>query len=166
VHGDLPVEALERTLVVGGSHGPFRAQLARAAVTFRPPLGLFARLWTVDGAVDVKRAGTAAIVLLARLYALAGGVSAGTTESRLRAATDAGTLPRASGTELAEAYRFLTGLRLRHQVDQALAGREPDNLVALADLAPAGRDRLRGALRLVRDVQDETETRFATHTVT
>ena len=45
-------------------------QMARAAVTFRPPHGWFGRLRIRGSTLDVKRGGTAAIVLLARLYAL------------------------------------------------------------------------------------------------
>ncbi len=166
VHGDLPVDVLDRMLVVGGTHGPFRVQMARAAVTFRPPLTFFGRLRTPDSALDVKRAGTAAIVLLARLYALAGGSSARTTLLRLEAAAAAGTLSRVGAGDLADAYRFLTGLRLRHQVEQVQQGRTPDNLVPLDDLTAADRERLRTTLRHLRDVQTTTESRFATHTVT
>lgn len=166
VHGGLPVDVLDRTLVAGGSRGPFRVQMARAAVTFRPPLGWFGRLRTVDGALDVKRAGTAAIVLLARLYALAAGSSARSTVRRLDAAADGGTLSRRSADDLTEAYRFLTGLRLRRQVEQVSAGGVADNLVHLDALSEHDHDRLRTALRHVRDAQEATASRFATHTVT
>ena len=166
VHGDLPVDVLNRTLVLGGSRGPFQVQMARAAVTFRPPLGLFGRLRTVDSLLDVKRAGTAAIVLLARLYALVGGSSARTTPLRLRAAADAKALSRSGADEVAEAYRFLTGVRLRSQLGQVQAGRPADNLVRMDVLTPAERERLTATLRQVRDLQEATASRFATHTVT
>jgi CBS domain-containing protein len=166
VHGALPVDVLDRTLVVGGARGPFRVQMARAAVTFRPPFTLLGRLRTPGGQLDVKRAGTAAIVLLARLYALAGGSSARTTVLRLAAAADAGTLSGQGAVELTDAYRFLTGLRLRTQVQQVLAGQPADNLVRVDDLAPEDSARLRRTLRHVRDVQEATASRFATHTVT
>jgi CBS domain-containing protein len=166
VHGDLSVEVLDRILVGGGSSGQFLAQMARAAVTFTPPLGLFGRLRTKDPTIDVKRAGIAAIVLLARLYALAAGSSARTTTARLEAAAAAGTLSRAGAGNLAEAFRLLTALRLRHQVDQFGAGTAPDNLVRLDDLTGEELRLLRDALRTVRDVQQVTAMRFATHTVT
>ncbi len=166
VHGALPVDVLDRTLVAGASRGPFRAQLARAALTFRPPIGFFGRLRTPEGHLDVKRAGTAAIVLLARLYALAGGSSARTTLLRLEAAAQAHTLSQPGASDLAEAYRLLTGLRLRHQVEQVTAGVVPDNLVALDEIPPGTHDRLRRTLRHLRDVQEATESRFNTHTVT
>lgn len=166
VYGGLCVEVLDQTLVTGGSRGPFRTHMARAAVTFRPPLGFFGRLRTVDSLLDVKRAGTAAIVLLGRLYALAAGSSARTTLLRLHDAANGGTLSRTGASQLADAYRFLTGLRLRHQVEQVLAGRPADNLVSLDVLTAEDRDRLRTTLRHIRDVQEATASRFATHTVT
>lgn len=165
VHGGLPVGVLDRTLVAGGARGPFRAQMARAAVTFPPPLTLLGRLRTDRGLLDVKRAGTAPIVLLARLYALAAGSSARTTVLRLEAAASGGTLSRQSAAELGEAYRFLTGLRLRVQVQQASAGQLPGNLVQLDELTEPERRLLRDTLRHVKAVQEETASRFAAHTV-
>jgi CBS domain-containing protein len=166
VHGELDVAVLDRVLVRGGGRGPFRVQMARAAVAFRPPLTRFGRLRTDDGMLDVKRAGTAAIVLLARLYALAGGASARTTADRLAAAADAGTLSRSGAASLVDAYRLLTDLRLRSQVAQVVAGRAADNRVPVDALPEAQRERLRATLRHLRDVQDFTASRFATWAVT
>lgn len=161
-HGDLDTEILDRILKGGGTRGPFRAQLARAAVTFRPPLGWFGRIRASDNAVDVKVGGTAAIVLLARLYALAAGSSEHSTVPRLRAAAAAGTLGASAAGQLEDAYRFLTDLRLRHQVEQVLAGRPADNLVPLDALSAAQRRTLKETLASVRDMQDVTAMRFAT----
>jgi CBS domain-containing protein len=166
VHGNLSVEVLDRILVGGGSSGQFLVQMARAAVTFTPPLGPFGRLRIRDGRIDVKRAGIAAIVLLARLYALAAGSSARTTMARLEAAADAGTLSHSGASSLADGYRFLTMLRLRHQVEQIGAGMAPDNLLRIDDLTGEDLRLLREVLRKVRDVQRVTAMRFATHTVT
>ena len=166
VHGGLSVDALEGILVAGGSRRQFLVQMARAAVTFRPPLRSFGPLRAKDSTIDVKRGGTAAIVLLARLYALAAHSTARTTVQRLEAAAAAGTLSRAGAGDLVEAYRMLTGLRLRHQVEQVGDGRVPDNRLPLNDLSVSERRRLRDLLRVVRDVQDATDLRFAMHSVT
>ena len=166
VHGDLPVDVLNRILVSGGSSGQFLAQMARAAVTFTPPLGWFGRLRSKDSTIDVKRAGIAAIVLLARLYGLAAGSTARTTVARLEAAAAAHTLSPAGAENLVEVYRFLTALRLRHQVDQVGAGLAPDNRMRLSDLTGEDRRRLHDGLRLVRDVQNVTAMRYSTHAVT
>jgi CBS domain-containing protein len=138
--------------------------MARAAVTFRPPLSWLGRVRTHDAALDVKRSGTAAIVLLARLYALVAGSTAHSTVRRLEATV--GTLSPSDADDLVEAYRFLTGLRLRHQVEQVSMGLPADNWVRPDRLTDEERKRLRGALHAVRDVQAVTATRFATHTVT
>jgi CBS domain-containing protein len=165
VHGDLPVDVLDAALASGALRPRFRVMLARAAVTFRPPIGVFGRLRVEHSAIDVKRAGIAAIVLLARLYALAAGSPARTTVLRLEAAATAGWMTRARADGLTEAYRFLTGLRLRHQLEQARRDEPTDNVVPLAALTAPEQRRLRDALRGVRDLQDMTASLFATHTV-
>jgi len=166
VHGDLSVDVLDRILLGGGSSGRFLAQMARASVTFTPPLGLLGRLRTKASTIDVKRGGVAAIVLLARLYGLAAGSTARTTVARLEAAAAAGVLSREGAGHLIEAYRFLTELRLRHQVGQVGVGVAPDNVVRLDELTLGERRRLQDSLRVVRDTQQVTALRFATHTVT
>ena len=166
VHGSLSVEVLDRILVAGGSSGRFLGQMARTAVMFSPPLGMFGRLRAKDSTIDLKRGGIAAIVLLARLYGLAAGSTARTTVARLEAATASGTLGREGAGNLIEAYRFLTALRMRHQVDQVGAGVTTDNVIVLAELTGEERSRLLDSLRIVRDVQRVTAMRFATHTVT
>ena len=103
--------------------------MARAAVTFRPPISLFGRLRVRGSTLDVKRGGTAAIVLLARLYALIAGSAEHSTVLRLQAAAAAGTLSSATAGDLIDAYRFLTDLRLRHQIQQAEENVPADNRV-------------------------------------
>jgi CBS domain-containing protein len=165
VHGDLSVDVLDRILLTGGSQGRFLVQMARAGVTFTPALGLFGKVKTRHGAIDVKRAGIAAIVLLARLYGLAAGSSARTTLARLDDAAAAGTLSRVGAADLAEAYRHLTALRLRHQLEQVDAGLPPDNQLRLEQLTAKDRRRVRESMRVVRDVQNVTAMRFSTSTV-
>lgn len=166
VHGGLDVSSLDDILVAGGRRGSFLMQMARATVTFRPPLLLFGRPRTDHGYLDVKRRGTAAIVLLARLYALAAGSHARTTLLRLGAAGEAGRLSLTGVQQMTDAYRFLTDLRLRHQVEQMRAGVPVDNRVRVDALPPADRQRLREAIRTVRVVQEITANRYQTHTVT
>ena len=116
--------------------------------------------------MDVKLGGTAAIVLLARLYALTAGSTEHSTVPRLRAAAAGGTLSPASAGSLIEAYRFLTELRLRHQVEQVGEGLPADNRISVDRLTIERRQRLRTTLRLVRDMQDVTAMRFSTSSVT
>jgi CBS domain-containing protein len=166
VHGDLDVGRLDDILATGGQRGAFVVQMARAAVSFKPPRILFGRLHTDHGYVDVKRAGTAATVLLARLYALAAGSDARTTVLRLQAAGGGGRLSLSAVEQLTDAYRTLTELRLLHQVEQVRAGAVADNRVPVDGLSPAVQRSLREAIRTVRVVQEMTAYRYAVHTVT
>ena len=160
VHGELSLEPLDRVLLAGGRSQAFLHGLARACLSFRPPLGPFGRVRGDDGLVDLKAGGIAAIVMLARLYALAGGRTPQPTLERLRAATDAGTLSRAGGEILGESFRFLTRLRLREQLRSVAAGEEVGNDVRLQDLSPLERRRLAEALRAVRKQQEATALRY------
>lgn len=166
VWGGLNVERFGDVLLEGGRRGGFLLEMARATVTFRPPVMVFGHVHTEHGYLDIKRSGTAAIVLLARLYALAAGSGARTTLSRLQAAGAAGLLSSSGVEQLAEGYRLLTGLRLRHQVEQASAGLPVDNRVRVNSLSHAERRGLRDAVRAVRVVQEITANRYRTHTVT
>jgi CBS domain-containing protein len=165
-HGDLSTGVLDRILLAGGSRGPFRVQMAREAVAFRPPFGWFGRLRASGSTVDLKLGGTASIVLLARLYALTAGSTEHSTVSRLRDASTGGTLSPIGAGSLIDAYRFLTDLRLRHQVEQVGKGLPADNRISLDWLTGEQRLRLRTTLRLVRDIQDVTAMRFSTSSVT
>lgn len=166
VHGELDVGLLDDILLSGGRHSGFLLQMARATVTFRPPHVVLGRLHTEHGHLDVKRGGAAAIVLLARLHALAAGSSARTTMLRLRAAGESGQLSRTGAEQLVDAYRLLTELRLRHQVEQAGRGAPVDNRVRVARLAADEKRHLRDAVRAVRFVQEITANRYQIHTLT
>ena len=166
VNGSLDVSHLNDLLVRGGQRTGFQVQMARATATFRPPLVLLGRLHTDHGYLDVKRGGTAMIVLLARLYALAAGANARTTPERLRLAGAAGKLSASGVEQLVDAYRLLTALRLRHQVEQARRGLPLDNRIQVDRLPGADRGRLVEAVRTLRVMHSVTASRFQTHTVT
>lgn len=165
-HGELTVEHWDELLLNGAARGPFRAQMAHAAVKMSPPLGLFGRVLAREARVDVKFGGTAAIVALARLYGFTAGSRRRSTLDRLEDAAAKGTLRATTAHKLAEGYRLLTLLRLRHQVDQAAAGRPFDNRIPLESLTPDERTRLRRSLRSVRELQNVTAQIFSTYVMT
>jgi CBS domain-containing protein len=160
VHGELSLDSLDRLLLAAGRSQACLHGLARACLSFRPPLGPFGRVRGEDGVVDLKAGGIAAIVMLARLYALAGGKTPQPTLDRLRAATEAGTLSRAGGEILGESFRLLTRLRLREQLRSVAACEKLGNDVRLRDLSPLERRRLAEALRAVRKQQEATSLRY------
>jgi CBS domain-containing protein len=160
VHGELSLEPLDRMLAAGGRRALFLHNLARAVLRFRAPVGRLGRIRMADGQIDLKAGGIGAIVMLARLYALAAGALPRPTLERLEAAAHAGTLSRAGAEILGESFRFLTRLRLQEQLRSLRRGEEPSNQVRPEDLSPLERRRLGEALRAVRKQQEAAALRF------
>jgi CBS domain-containing protein len=159
-HGGLSLSRLEH-LVLGSAGRPlFLFGLARAALRFRPPLGIFGRLRDQHGAVDLKRGGLAAIVLVGRLAGIAARSPARSTLDRLRDGAAADALARDTAEALADSFRFLMRLRLRRQLQALAVGGEPGNSVDLASLSDLERRRLREAFRAVADAQRSVGTRY------
>jgi CBS domain-containing protein len=163
IHGEVNLDPLDGILQTSADRPRFLILMARAAVTFRPPLR-FGRI--ASRRVDLKKGGLAPIVLLARLYALAGGSLARHTLDRLSAAADTGQLSREGAAKLSEAYRTLTDLRLQAQLRARAADQPPSNVVQVKDLGSPQRTQLRDALRVVREYQQVTEMHFHTELVT
>jgi CBS domain-containing protein len=132
--------------------------LARVALRDEPPTG-FVRGLVVQakgehaGTLDIKHGGITIVTSIARARGVAAGSRAKDTLTRLEAAVAAGTLRPESGAELAEAFRFLVDLRLRHQVAQVRAGVAPDDFVDPATLGTIERSGLREAFRAIRGEQ-------------
>ena len=160
VHGALSLQPLEAILASAGGRGLFLHQLARAALKFRPPLGAFGRLHRDQGTIDVKTGGIAAVVMIARLHALAAGATPRPTLERLEAAVAGETLSRGGAEALADTFRFLTRLRLRAQLSSLHTGEQLGNRVDPDALSAFERRRLREALRAVRRQQEATGLRF------
>jgi CBS domain-containing protein len=132
--------------------------LARFALSFRPPTG-FLRDFVVEhsgerrGQLDLKHGGLIPIVDLARWAGMAAGLASAPTLERLRAAEAAGTMESAEAQTLAEAFGFISSLRLDHQVEQLRRGEAPDDFIAPKTLNPLARSYLREAFRAVASVQ-------------
>jgi len=158
--GTLDVSPLARVVAGARRNAPFLSQLARAALGFRPPLGAFRRLRAEDGGIDLKRGGLAPVQGLARVWALDAGVAATGTLDRLSAAAAAGFLDRDRAEDLAEAYRFLSALRLRSQLASLAEGRAPGNRVPVDALSPTERRHLKDAFLAVRSAQESIVSRY------
>ncbi len=162
VYGALSVEPLEQLVTDSSNNHVFLAQLARAAIEFKPPLGFFRRIRVEDGQVDLKTGGIAPIVSLARVYALEAKSRARTTVERLEAAIEANTVSQQGGETLIETYRFLLQLRLQEQLKAIRAGQLPDNKIRLQSLSPVENRHLKEAFVVIREMQEAASSRFHT----
>ncbi|MGZ8619479.1 MAG: putative nucleotidyltransferase substrate binding domain-containing protein [Actinomycetota bacterium] len=136
----------------------FVRSMSRRALDLHPPTG-FLRDLVVErsgehaGRLDVKHGGLTIVTNLARVYAVQAGVAAKPTILRLEAAAAAGVLDRHVAGELTEAFRFLWGIRLRHQASQVEAGEDPDDYVDPGALGPLARSGLKEAFRAIARAQ-------------
>jgi len=155
IHAGTPVA---EEFCLAPQHPQLLRQLARFALSYRPPTG-FLRGLVVEhsgerrGQLDLKHGGVIPIVDLARWAAMAAGVTCTSTAERLRVAGDAGTLPRSDASTLLEAHELIVELRVEHQIGQLAAGEPPDDYIDPGRLSSLTRSHLKEAFRAVAAVQ-------------
>ena len=161
VYGELSLKPLEQVLFETGAQSIFLAHMSKTALEFRPPLGLFHRIRSEAGQIDLKKAGVAPIVAMARFYALEAGARTRSTFKRLEAAAEAGTLSQDGAEALAETYRFLLHLRLQQQLARHRTGDTPDNKIRLESLSTRQKRYLKEAFIVIRELQKSISHRFS-----
>lgn len=149
--GELSLERELRVFIesVLQKEAPFYLHLARNALEFKAPLGLFGQLrGGVSGKLNLKEA-LAAVVHFARLYALREGQETTDTLGRLAAL---GEEERQGGDiwrELSAAYDRLMDLRLRHQASCVGRGARVDDILFLEELSQVDISMLKQGLQQV-----------------
>jgi CBS domain-containing protein len=155
VAGTLDAESqLDAVLREAPRYPGFAAHLAHRALDLRPPLGAFGRLVTERrgphaGTLDVKHGGLLIVTGLARALTVGRGIIERSTIDRLRTLRDDGGFDGALVADVEDAFRFLWGVRLRHQVDMAFRGATPDDHIDPRQLGPVSRPALREAFRVI-----------------
>jgi CBS domain-containing protein len=161
VAGALDVAPLEGAVADAGAKPVFLRFLAKAALDFRPPPALVLTL-RAGARVDLKAQGIAPVVALARCQGLEARSPARGTLERLEAAARAGVVDEGLYASVAEAYRFLSDLRLHLQLRDLAAGRARTNEVALSALTAVERSRLKDAFRAIRRWQERAVYHYRT----
>jgi CBS domain-containing protein len=137
----------------------FFARLAGTVTEHRPPLGFFGSI-AVEGRgahkdkLNLKISALGPIVGIARLCALEAGIPQTGTLARLAALQADHPLLGRFGEELAQAFEFLSLLRIQHQLEQRRAGGQGDNFIDPESLGSFEKKSLKDAFRLVSRVQD------------
>jgi CBS domain-containing protein len=160
VAGSLSMETVDQLVTGAADNQLFMASLARAALNFRAPMGLFRRIRAEDGQVDIKTGGVAPLVSLARVYGLEARSGARTTRDRFEAAIAAGILDPDRGHDTIETYRYLLQLRLDEQLRAMKENREADNLLHLKSLSSLEHRHLKDALQAIRELQSSAAQHF------
>lgn len=143
----------------------FIAYMSKNALQLRPPLGFFRDFVLVqDGenkdVLDLKHNGIAPIVDLARIYALAEGISATNTIDRLRKAGGTLSVTKASALNLIDAYEFLGMLRMQHQAQRIMTGKQPNNYLSPKKISKLEREHLKDAFKVIKTMQDARQSAF------
>ncbi len=152
--GGLDVAPLQALVREAADLPVFLRAMADQALRFHPPPALLLRLRGESSTVDLKKHGLAPVASLARCYALELGGDERNTLDRLAAAERAGRMDAELRETVAEAYRFLLGLRLRHQLRHVSEGLPPGDELPLSELSPVERSRLKESFGAIRRWQE------------
>ncbi|MGL1957643.1 MAG: DUF294 nucleotidyltransferase-like domain-containing protein [Colwellia sp.] len=143
----------------------FIAHLSKNALGLRPPLGFFRDFVLIQNGkhkatLDLKHNGIAPIVDLARIYALAEGISAVNTIERIQKAAGSASITKSSAENLIDAYEFLGVLRIKHQAAKLQKNEEADNFLSPKDLSKLEREHLKDAFKVIKTLQDSRQATF------
>ncbi|HJV14218.1 MAG TPA: DUF294 nucleotidyltransferase-like domain-containing protein, partial [Propionibacteriaceae bacterium] len=156
VAGSLSLAPLDDILAAAEKEKLFIAHATQEALRWGPPLGLFKRVRSDHGMVDLKKGGIGPIVNLARVGGLAAGSRERSTLERLAVAGKSGGILKKEDTVvLAETFQFLLHLRLRQQLAALQANQTIDHKVRLDALSALERRHLKEAFVTIRQVQDD-----------
>jgi CBS domain-containing protein len=168
IHGQAELLDGLRQQVVQHTKGNslFLAYMVSNALKHRPPLGMFGQITLSRGGehphtIDLKHTGIVPIVDLARVYALAAGVTVANTHDRLEVSAQAGEVTEQSARDLRGALEFLGKLRMAHQARQMAQGQAPDNFLGLEELSNFERSHLKDAFSVVQTLQGVLGQRYA-----
>ena len=168
IHGQAELLDGLRQQVVQHTRGNslFLAHMVSNALKHRPPLGMFGQITLSKGGakphtIDLKHTGIVPIVDLARVYALAAGVTVANTHDRLEQSAQAGEVTEQSARDLRGALEFLGKLRIAHQARQMAQGQAPANFLALEDLSNFERSHLKDAFSVVQTLQGVLSQRYS-----
>ncbi|GAB3595282.1 Arabinose 5-phosphate isomerase KdsD [Corynebacterium faecale] len=143
----------------------FHAHLAALAARRDPPVGFF-RNFVVErsgeygATLDVKKGGTAGIVQMARLYALATGSDAIGTRERLESAAGHGHVSTRGAQDLLDAFEFLGSIAFQHQSYLIKTGEKPNYHIDPKNLGRLDRDHLRDAFTIIKGMQTALATKY------
>jgi len=129
-----------------GRFPTFLYQLAAASDDVPRATDLLGRLRTREGRIDLKRYGLFSIVAGTRAVALAWGSTATATDTRLVEVAAKGAFPEEAARSVVEARAVIVDAILGQQLEDAAAGRAPDNKVDPRRLRRRASSQLREAL--------------------
>ncbi|MCE9665232.1 DUF294 nucleotidyltransferase-like domain-containing protein [Halomonas sp. M5N1S17] len=160
------VEQLQDLVAQKAAGSPlFLAAMARNALNRTPPLGFFRTfVMEKDGkqnnSINLKRRGTAPMVDLIRVHALACGSQAQNSFERLDAIGNTQLLAPGAGEKLRYALELIAMARIRHQVIDIQQDRMPDNNIEPENVEDSERHNLKDAFQVLSNAQKFLKYRY------
>lgn len=153
------VETLQDLIATRASRNKrFLGALARNALGRTPPLGFF-RTFVMEkngkqnNSINLKRRGTAPMVDVIRVHALAAGSRAQNSFERLDDIEKAAMLPAGQVEKLRYALEFIAMVRIRHQAHDMRLEREADNNIEPENVSDSERHHLKDAFQVLSNAQ-------------
>lgn len=167
VAGDLSMaNRLKAFIAEQASQSPnFLGCLARNALNRTPPLGFF-RDFVVEktgshrNSINLKRRGTAPLVDVIRVHALAAGSTSQNSFARLDDLVASGWLTSSAVADLRDALEFISLVRIRHQARALQAGKPPSNNLNPEHLSSFERRSLKDAFQVLSHAQKFLKFRY------
>ena len=140
----------------------FLAALARHSNEISVPLSMFQKFVYEKGrkqkdVIDLKTRAVALINNIARIYALADGVTLPNTLARLEALSDRSQLSKRDATNLRDIWLFLNRLRWRHQLENNVT----DNRVSISSLSSIEKHQLKAAFKAIERTNQAMVMKFS-----
>ena len=167
IYGDQSLaERLQQTMLREAKNNTiFIAALASNALAATPPLGVFRRFIVEhDGehkeSVNIKKRGILPITDIARLHALANGLTQVNTDERITTLAKAGVLQIKNARNLSDALHTLQQARIDEQCRLITAGEAPGNYINPRALGTMGKEQLRDAFTIIKEAQSAIKLRY------
>ena len=143
----------------------FIAALAQNALSNPPPMGIFRRFVVEQNGehrneLNLKVRGVIPIVDIARLHALANGITQVNTMDRLQALADGKIMTIEDSRNMQDALMLIMQLRVKHQAEQIVKGEKTDNYINPGALSKLRQKQIKDAFAIVKDAQQAIKLNY------
>lgn len=147
------------------SNSIFLAALAENVLSIQPPMGIFRRFVVEQNGeheheLNLKKRGVIPIIDIVRIHALANGLYEVNTIDRLRALVDCKAMTIVDSRNIQDALQLLMQLRLSHQAQDIVQGKDPNNYINPASLSKIISKQLKDTFGIVKDAQQGIKTKY------
>ena len=127
----------------------FLSMLGAGFSNYSAPIGLFGRLKTTDGRIDLKLKGILPVISGSRIMALQHAVDSTSTRARFNALVDEKVLVASDTMSLMETHELVQKIILEQQIADIKEGRDPSSWVNPQMLSPWHLGKLKNALKSI-----------------